>query len=211
MANVDAPFGLRPIRHLGGAPYNGAANPYHVASTYATALFVGDPVVKVAGGSNAAAVEGPGIGSFAIGTLPTVEKSTAGDGNLITGVIVAVGADPTNLENKHSPASTEDIIWVCDDPHVIFEIQADGAISATTIGLNASVVFTHAGSTVTGLSGVELDQSTAAADASLELLILRAVNREDNDTTLTHCNVEVLINMHSLMPTSAGTDGALGV
>jgi len=46
MANTDAPFGLRPIRHRNGAPYNGAFNHYYVASSYATALFVGDPVVK---------------------------------------------------------------------------------------------------------------------------------------------------------------------
>lgn len=50
MANIDAPFGLRPIRHKSGAPYNGAVNPYYVASTYATALFIGDPVIRVAGG-----------------------------------------------------------------------------------------------------------------------------------------------------------------
>ena len=47
MANTDSPFGLRPIRHRNGAAYNGAANPYYINSTYATALFIGDPVVKL--------------------------------------------------------------------------------------------------------------------------------------------------------------------
>mgnify|MGYP006137790821 CR=1 FL=1 len=47
MANVDRPSGLKPVRHKSGAPYNGAANPYFIPSGYATALYVGDPVVKL--------------------------------------------------------------------------------------------------------------------------------------------------------------------
>lgn len=210
MANADTPFGLRPIRHRNGAPYNGAATPMYVASTYGTALFIGDPVIKVAGGSNAAAVTAPGAGSFAIGTLPSIEKATAGDGNRITGVIVGFAQDPTNPENKHNPASTERVAFVCDDPDVVFEIQADGAIPAASVGLNAVLIFTHSGSTATGLSGVELDTTSdvPAADASNQLLILRAVNREDNDTTLTHAKVEVLINQHT---ENQGTVGTLGI
>lgn len=210
MANADTPFGLRPIRHRNGAPYNGAVNPYYVNASYATALFIGDPVIKVAGGSNAAAIKVPGVGSFGIGTLPEVEKATAGDGNRITGVIVGFAAQPTDLETKHSKASTEAVALVCDDPDVIFEIQADGAIPAASMGLNAVLIYTHAGSTVTGLSGVELDTTSdvPAADASNQLLILRAVNRDDNDTTLTHAKVEVLINQHTQ---NQGTVGTLGI
>ena len=210
MANADTPFGLRPIRHRNGAPYNGSVNPMYIASTYATALFIGDPVIKVAGGSNAARVSAPGVGSFAIGTLPSIEAATVGDGNRITGVIVGFAADPTGLENKHNPASTERIAYVCDDPDVIFEIQADGAIPAASMGLNAVLIATHSGSTTTGLSGIELDTTSdaPAADASNQLLILRAVNREDNDTTLTHAKVEVLINQHT---ENQGTVGTLGV
>ena len=55
MANVDTPFGLRPIRHRNGAPYNGAVNPYYLRSDYAVATFIGDPVVKT-GTSNLVAV-----------------------------------------------------------------------------------------------------------------------------------------------------------
>lgn len=210
MANADTPFGLRPIRHRNGAPYNGAVTPMYINSSYATALFIGDPVIKVVGGSNAASVAVPGAGSFAIGTLPEVEKAAAGDTNRITGVIVGFSADPTGLENKHNPASTERVAWVCDDPDVIFEIQADGAVPAASMGLNAVLIYTHSGSTSTGLSGVELDTTSdvPAADASNQLLILRAVNREDNDTTLTHAKVEVLINQHT---ENQGTVGTLGV
>lgn len=212
MANLDAPAGLHPIRHRDGAPYNGAGNPCFINSGYGTALFIGDPVIKVTGGSNTALVTVPGMGEFAIGTLPEVEKSKAGDDTdgtfAITGVIVGFAADPTDLTVKHSPASTEGVALVETNPDVIFEIQADGAVSADTMGLNANLIFTNAGVTATGLSGVELDTSSMTANASNQLLILRAVNRVDNDTTITNPKVEVLINQHT---ENQGTVGALGI
>lgn len=217
MPNVDSPSGLRPVRYKSGAPYNGAANPYYIQSDYATALFVGDPVVKT-GTSNTAAVSAPGVGTCAIGTLPAINKTTAGDVDgltkAITGVIVGFAANPDNLGSKHNPASTARIAFVADDPDLVFEMQADGAIPAASVGLNAVLIYTHAGSTATGLSGAELDTTSdvPAADASNQLTIVGAVNREDNDTTLTHAKVLVRINAHTEAPgyTAAG-DGTLGI
>lgn len=215
MANPDTPKGLVPIRYRNGAPYNGAVNPYYLPSSYNTAVFIGDAVVKT-GTSNTANVTVPGGGSFGIGTLPVVNRATVGDANAITGVVVGFSPDPSNLENKHNPASTERVVYVCDDPFTVFEIQADGAIPAASVGLNAVLIDTHSGSTVTGLSGTELDTTSdaPAADRSNQLLIYRAVNREDNDTTLTHAKVEVLIAYHTEAPgygTATGGGGILGI
>jgi hypothetical protein len=213
MANVDRPSGLRPVRHKSGAPYNGAANPYFIKSDYGTALFIGDPVVKT-GTSNTAAVKVPGAGSFAIGTLPEINKATAGDANAVTGVIVGFAPLATDLNKPYNPASTERVAFVCDDPDMLFEIQADGAIPAASMGLNGVFIYTHSGSTTTGLSGVELDTTSdvPAADASNQMVIIRAVNREDNDTTLTHARVEVLLNNHTeAAGRTANGDGSLGI
>jgi len=198
MANSDTPFGLRPVRHRNGAAYNGAVNYYYVPSTYATALFVGDPVVKT-GTANTTIVTAPGAGEFGIGTLPEVNKAAAGDTNLITGVVVAFAADPNGLERIYNPASTERVIAVCDDPDVIFEIQADGAIAATQVGLNAVLIYTNSGDTNTGRSGAELDTTSdaPAADASNQLTIQRVVNREDNEAGSAFTKVEVKINQHT--------------
>jgi hypothetical protein len=200
--NADTPFGLRPVRYRDGSPYNGAVNPYFVNSTYATALFIGDPVVKVAGGSNAAAV-----GGFPIGTLPEIQKATAGDGNAITGVIVGFLPLPNNLGLQYNTASTARVALVCDDPNVLFEIQADGAIAATAVGLNAVLIYTHAGSTVTGRSGAELDTTSDApdADASNQLTILRVVDRADNYAATAFTKVLVAINQHTELT------GAIGI
>lgn len=213
MANEDRPFGLRPVRYKGGAPWNGAVNPYFIPAGYGTALYIGDPVVKT-GTSNTANVTVPGGGSFGIGTMPEINKATAGDANRVTGVIVGFSPLASNLDRKHNPASTERVAFVADDPDLVFEIQADGAIPAASIGLNAVFIYTHSGSTVTGLSGVELDTTSdvPAADASNQMLILRAVNRDDNDTTLTHAKVEVmLINHTEAHGNTANGDGTLGI
>lgn len=210
MANADTPFGLRPVRYASGAPYNGAANPYYIPSSYGTALFIGDPVVLV-GDSNDDYVEAPGIGGFPEGTLSEINKASAGDDNPIVGVIVGFGANPSNLEQKHNPASTERIALIADDPDLIFEVQDDGggALAETNVGMNAVLIFTHSGSTYTGLSGAEMDGGTStapAADASYQLLIRRLVNRADNELA-DNAKWEVMISRHQYR----AADGILGL
>lgn len=217
MANVDSRFGLKPVRHKNGAPYNGAANPYYIPAGYGTALYVGDAVVKT-GTANTAAVTAPGAGFFGIGTLPEINKSGAGDvstdANRITGVIVGFSPLASDLNKPYNPASTERVAYVCDDPDMVFEIQADGAVPATSMGLNAVLIYTHTGDNTTGLSGAELDTTSdvPAADASNQLVILRAVNREDNDTTSIWAKVEVMINTHTeAHGTVTAATGTLGI
>lgn len=214
MANVDSPFGFRPVRHRNGAPYNGACEPMFINSGYNSGgMFIGDLVVKVAAGSNTAVVSAPGAGSFPPGTLPAIQLAAVTSGTFASGVIVGFAANPDNLTQKHNPTSTERIAYVCTDPDIVYEIQADGDLTETEIGLNATFIRTHSGSTVTGLSGEEIDTGTTtspAADAALMLRIVGMVNRNDNDTTLTNQKALVVINMHSDLSTGDAT-GALGI
>lgn len=197
MANKDTPFGLKLVGSAyATSGFNAKVRPYYVASTYETALFIGDPVVKVAAGSNTAAVEVVGHGRFEIGTLPACERATVTDGGSITGVIVGV-ASVTRDSTTYSPADTESVVLVCDDPNALYEIQADGAVAATSIGLNAVGIYTHAGSTTTGLSGLELDSGTTtapSADASNPFTIIAQKFAPDNETNLIHNKILVRIN-----------------
>jgi len=97
-------------------------------------------------------------------------------------------------------ASTERVLWVADDPDLMFEIQADGTLTADSMGLNAVLIATHSGSTVTGLSGIELDTTSdvPAADASNQLLIHRLSPRTNNDLASANAVVEVTINNHTM-------------
>lgn len=164
-----------------------------------TAADATSPATALTGdGSNTAAVTVPGAGEFAPGTLSVINKATAGDGNAVTGVIVGFAADPSNLDRIYNPASTARVAFVADDPDLIFEVQADGAIAATQVGLNANLIFTNAGSTTSGLSGVELDTSAVAADASNQLTILRVADRPGrNEIGSAWTIVEVRINNHT--------------
>lgn len=214
MANQDTPFGLRPIRHRNGAAYNGSTNPYYLRSDYATAMFIGDPVIKT-GTANLVAVNAAGVGEFAIGTLPTINKATAGATNRITGVIVGFSTLPTDLSKQYNPASTERVALVCDDPDVIFQIQSDTLLASTSIGLNAILIYTHAGSTVSGLSGVEMDGGSGTApgaDATYQVMIQRAANIPNNDLTAVHCKLEVMISNHTeASGSTTSSTGILGV
>ncbi len=213
MANVDAPFGFRPIKHRSGAPYNGAANPYWVQNASNNTLFIGD-LVRVTGTSNTASVSVPGAGDFAIGTLPEILRASVGPGNRITGAIVAFSADPTGLENTYRLNSTERVAWVADDPDLIFECQADTvtALAATSVSAAFNFVNDAGGSTVTGLSGMELDGSEESTDPQDQLILVRFVNRVDNDATLIHAKCEVVISTHTFSPEGpVANDGLQGI
>ena len=84
MANSNSPFGLKPVRYRSGATYNGKVTPYYIPSSYGTALFIGDPVVKT-GTSNTAEVNVPGAGKFNIGITAGIE-STVPKGEWIEGL-----------------------------------------------------------------------------------------------------------------------------
>lgn len=184
MANADTPFGLRPVRHRNGAPYNGAVTRYYVPASDSTALFIGDPVI-VAGGGDAAGV-------------PTVTRATAAGGAYITGVVVAV--EPETADSlTYRAASTARYVLVADDPDLMFEIQEDavgGALAAADLGLNADIIIA-AGNTLTGRSGVELDTSTKATTNTLQLRIHSFVQRADNEIGA-NAKVLVTINLHSV-------------
>jgi hypothetical protein len=212
MANVDTPSGLRPIKHRNGASYNGAANPYFIPSTYSGGnMFIGDCVL-VTGTSNTAVVEVPGAGKFGIGTLPEINIAAAGDGIRISGVIIGFAADPTALENQYRLDDTERVAIVCDDPDIVYEIQADSAtiLTATAVGASFNILL-GTGSTTTGLSATELNGSDEGQDPQKQLILTRFVNREDNDATLVHAKCEVVISTHAMQPEGAETnDGILG-
>lgn len=195
MANVDSPFGLRPVMHKSGAPYNGSFEYMYVPAGDSTALYIGDPVVIV-GDSNDNEIAGHPPGS-----LSEVTRATVGDGNAITGVVVGVKAD-TNASLIYRAASTERVLMVCTDPDVLFEIQADGTLTADSVGLNAVLIATHAGSTYTGHSGMELDTTSdvPAADASNQLYIHRLVPRADNDLAAANSKALVSIINHTNVP-----------
>lgn len=185
MANADRVNGLRPVKHLDGSPYNGAANLYYVPSSDSTAIFVGDAV------KSAGSADSDGVASVA--------QAAAGDA--IRGVVV--GVKPVTDESTiYREASTERYVYVADAPDLVFEVQEDstgGALAASSVGLNADVVVAS-GDTATGTSGMELDSSTAGTTTA-QLRIMGYVQRPDNEIG-DNAKILVAINEHELKSTT---------
>jgi hypothetical protein len=129
MANTDAPFGLKPIGPGASSVSTGKVVHMYLPSDYATDVFIGDPVIKVAAGSNDVAVDIIGGGRFEIGTLPEVNVVSVGDTNEATGVVV--GFLPTTRDSViYGAASTVRVALVNIDPYQEYLVQADGAVPA---------------------------------------------------------------------------------
>jgi hypothetical protein len=164
-SNPNAPFGLRPIRHLKGGLIR--FNDYYtILDGYTTSLFFGDPVVCSGTGMN-------------------VGIATGSSSSVITGVFA--GCEYVNLLgdtiwSKYWPASTSTNTafpikaFVYDDPDLVFEVQSDATgIAAADIRQLANF-HSGTGSTVTGLSGWYLTVPTTTENQAKILTLARNTN-----------------------------------
>ena len=181
MANIDKAFGLRPSGNLSAT---GAQKQYgyEIADNQGGTIFQGDLVVLTGGfisrflpASHTAAV---GVFNGCSYNDPTTGKPTfsnfyPGSVNITSGKILAN---------------------VIDDPSQLFLIQVDAGFVAANVGNNADVIGTG-GSTTTGVSTMELNSSTLATTAALNLKVVGLYNVPANDFG-TNAVVVVKINEH---------------
>jgi len=155
MANLDAPFGFRPCRHLYGGIIR-ASDRYRIASAYGTDIFEGD-MVTVDGSGNI--VIGSATGGF-IGAFAGVEY-VASDGSIVfknrwvASTVLQTGSVAKAL--------------VYDDPAITYEVQATGDIARADIGLLIDIDVTGSGSTVTGRSAQGVG-AHAGSEANFRIL-----------------------------------------
>ena len=164
MANPNAAFGFRPVNR-DGSPYNGATLRGVFAAGDATATFIGD-AVSLAGTS--------------IDGYPTLAQSAAGAP--VLGIVTAFEANPDGLSDQYRKASTQRFCQYVPVDSTYFEVQSDDdttALAITDVGLNANFIV-GTGDTSYGVSAMELDSSTAATTATLDLQIVSLVDRADN-------------------------------
>jgi len=181
MANLDKAFGLRPIGNLSGTGSQKQYG-YEIADNQGGTIFQGDLVALSAGfitrflpATHTAAV---GVFNGCEYTDPTTGKPTfsnfyPGSVNITTGKISAN---------------------VIDDPSQLFLVQVDAGFVAADVGKNADVIGTG-GSTTTGVSTMELNSSTLATTAALNLKVVGLYNVPGNDFG-TNAVVVVKINEH---------------
>ncbi len=187
MANVDAAYGLA----LHEDNSQSSLITCVIPSGDNTATFVGDAVklydldsIRIDGGPYA---------------LPVVQAAAT---DPIFGVVMGfnqVIPSGMDLGRRHRPASTSMYCFVKPaHPLDIYRIQCDDdteTIAVSDIGSNADIVV-GAGSTVTGLSGMELNSDTTAATAGLQLKLIGFVDRPSNQVGVANQDVLVTINQN---------------
>lgn len=184
MATVASPYGLRPVNIQGAQPNSGGVRLMAIASAYNTNMFNGDLVQLTAG---------------------FITKTTGTTTALPIGVFLGCQyEDPAfGLVNRqYWPANTVPktgtTAWayVCDDPDALFEIQAAGAITQASLGLNGDLV-QNAGSTATGNSAVAMAATAPSSAATRPLRIVDFVRRPGSTIGDAFTDLVVRINTHA--------------
>ena len=193
MANKDAAFGLKPSRMMGGGAYTGGQSRYRIAINQSGAIFQGDLVKQLTGG--------------------TVSRAAASSTVPVVGVFNGCQfTDPTSKEvtfSNHYPgsvAAADIIAFIIDDPDVVFEVQADDTFPVADLFGNFDIVDqSTTGDTSSGRSNVELDVTTGATTTTLPLKAIDISQDPDNsDVGNANTNVMVVIQNHIMGVKGAG-------
>jgi hypothetical protein len=193
MANVNKPFGLRPVGNLSAT---GAQKQYgyQIQAGYATAIYQGDLVVVYDG---------------------YIIKYDASTHAAPTGVFNGVQyndptrADKPTWKNYYPGSITPNIgpivCEVLDDPSQLFLIQAAGTIAQADIGKNADPTASTTGSNTTGVSSGSL--GTPAKTAALTFKIVGLSEQADNEMGQ-YAVLVVKLNQHQYGSVGVAADGA---
>lgn len=210
MSNQNTPYGLQPVERLDGAVWADSLRVYFVPAANTNALFVGDPVLKVAGSADTKGVNGVDIA--AAGTAAKITGVVCG----FVGTCVAGTANPSffGLSGtpgpSYRPASTamDYYVLVNDDPEAQFYIQendtgATTPLAVAAVGKNANLI-AGTGSVYTGFSGWQLNVTGTGTGNTLQLRIIGFVPDPLGAAGSQYGKVIVQINTHTELPNSAG-------
>ncbi len=176
MANVSSPFGFAQVGTASGKPNYaraGSASPYRIKSTFTTQIFYGDAVrMWIAGDSST---------SSAGYITPWVAGDGAGSAlKILVGIFLGCeyysSSQRQNVRSNFWPggdASSDATAFVCDDPESQWMVQAGDAtnpISQTSVGRTVDILTTPLGNTLTGISGMVLDNPTTVVNLPFKVV-----------------------------------------
>ena len=121
--------GFRPIQDISGGSYTGKVQTFAVDSGHATLLAVGD-LVRITG--TARASDG------------MAEVDAAAATQTITGPIVAIDFNVSNMQSQGLAASTAGTVKVATDRNILMEAGGNATVALTDVGVNCDIVATAA-------------------------------------------------------------------
>ena len=166
---VSAPYGFEAINRVDGMPYAGAIRQLPITAAYGTAIYNGDVVKLVTGG--------------------TIEKSAIGDNvtaQPTLGVLVGcqyVNSSGQTVQAQYYPTGVNSAIgYIVLDPQAAFKAAVTTAgntvvvtsVTRAVVGTNMSIA-TGTGSNVTGNSGLSVISGSAANTAILPVRVIDVV------------------------------------
>jgi hypothetical protein len=193
--SVNAPYGLVPINSVDGKPYAGATRQLPIASTYNTAIFNGDIVAVVDGGT--------------IALSGVADNSTGSAANYTYGVFVGVqyvNSQGQTVQAQYYPgnaAATSAIAYVVDDPMAAFKVAVVAAnsvvqtVNQSVVGINMAIQQeSPQGSTITGNSntGVLVPTDNLGNAATLPVRVVSVV---PETATGTNAFTEVVVKLNN--------------
>ena len=191
--SVTAPYGLVPINSVDGKPYAGATRQLPIASTYNTAIFNGDIVALVDGGT--------------IALSGVADDSTTSAANYTYGVFVGVqyvNSQGQTVQAQYYPgnaAATSAVAYVVDDPMAAFKVAvvlANSAISSANqsiVGVNMAID-QGTGNTTNGNSGMGVLAPTNNLGNAATLPV-RVVSVIPETATSTTAFTEVVVKLNN--------------
>ena len=188
MANVDAAFGAKPVRHLTGGVIR--ATEYKIVKEYAANVFTGDFVQLAATGY----VQVGAATNRLLGVFNGC-KYTASNGEVVFKRYWPTGT--TTLNDGDVTA------YVYDDPNIVWAIQSSGSADFADIGNLADIV-AGTGSTSTGQSAFEISGTTGTGTAGLRIL---GLYNEPKNAYGTNGVLEAVIWEHELIGHDQSTAG----
>jgi hypothetical protein len=173
---VSGPYGFQPINRVDGMPYAGATRTYGIASNYNTAIFNGDLVILVTGG--------------------TIEKFTGTNSGFPLGVFM--GCEFTNAQGQRLNGqyyagtsmanATAKIVVDGQAAYKVVSTNSGGVVTPSnlaSIGSNM-VIVQGTGSTATGNSGMSVE---AGSEATTDTFVIRVIDVVDATSYVSGGNV----------------------
>ena len=202
MANVNRPNGFTPVQYLNGAPWTGQARLYSIIATYATALYIGDPVIS-SGTADTNGLVGINIGA-GNGALRGVIVGLFDSGSATAPVSGSSSGFSSNPNLVYRPAAHANVWYamVADDPNLIFEIQEESngtALAAVQVGLNQLSLAGTGNGFISGWMLRSMTGATANTTESLQLRLLGLAQKPAGTNAFgAYAKWLVQINVHEL-------------
>lgn len=197
MANVNAPFGLKPVRRLDGGVVGRVNGGYTIANAYSSSIGYGDLVKTLDTYQSLTSqgqinVSGPNIALATTGGHPIGVFAGCSYQDTLGNFIWSKNWVASQATLNSAGAQAE----VYDDPQIVFQVQSDGTVANTDVGKFATFAGNGAPNAV-GVSQLVLHEAGISTSIT-DFKILNLVQQPGYQAAGLYGKLEVFLALHEL-------------